>query len=91
MDREKDQDAALAELAPAYFQEDFDPVAAEMGRLPPHFNADLLDTLVDRQSWVLEVRCCAASPSLRTSPCSMIWLCLESFAVASTRRARAVY
>lgn len=46
----------MAELGPAYFQEAFDPVAGEMARLPPAFDAALLDALVDRRSWVLEVR-----------------------------------
>ena len=38
-----------------YLREDFDPVDSEIGRLPAGFDAALLDLLVDRRSWVLEV------------------------------------
>lgn len=54
--REEDQEAALREIGEDYLEETFDSVAAELARLPPGFDANMLDALVDRRSWVLEVR-----------------------------------
>jgi len=53
--REEEQEAALREMGEAYLEETHDSVAAELGRLPPNFDAEMLDGLVDRRSWVLEV------------------------------------
>ena len=39
-----------------YLEEGYDSVAAELARLPPGFDAGVLDAIVDRRSWVLEVR-----------------------------------
>ena len=44
-----------------YLEEDYDSVAAELARLPPGFDAGVLDAIVDRRSWVLEVRACTWS------------------------------
>jgi hypothetical protein len=54
--REEEQSAALREMGPEYLEEGYDSVAAELARLPPGFDAGVLDGIVDRRSWVLEVR-----------------------------------
>ena len=54
--REEEQSAALREMGPEYLEEGYDSVAAELARLPPGFDAGVLDAIVDRRSWVLEVR-----------------------------------
>jgi hypothetical protein len=43
-------------MGPEYLEEGYDSVAAELARLPPGFDASVLDAIVDRRSWVLEVR-----------------------------------
>ena len=63
-------------MGPEYLEEGYDSVAAELARLPPGFDAGVLDAIVDRRSWVLEVsverRYCRHTIRAHSASCSRL-------------------
>lgn len=52
---EREKEAALAALPPGYYSPEFDPVAAELGRLRPAFSEAELEEVVEARAAALEV------------------------------------